>query len=106
MSKNHIVDIKALCQAPFKNLEKLELFDNEIVEVNEVFKNTPFNATIKELDLSFNHLNSIDVLIDKKNFGQMTDLKIEANDNLDYSNENVKKLYDNYNIKYTFNSIF
>lgn len=36
----------------------------------------------------------------------MTDLKIEANDNLDYSNENVKKLYDNYNIKYTFNSIF
>ena len=61
---------------------------------------------MNELDLSFNKLKSIDALIDKEKFGEMKKLKIEANDNLDYSNQKIKQLYDNYGIEYTFNSIF
>ena len=30
-SANEITDIKALSQAPFKNLEELDLFDNKII---------------------------------------------------------------------------
>ena len=105
MSKNEIVDINKLSQVPFKNLEKLELFDNQIEEI-DVFKNTPFNATLKGLDLSFNKLKSVDALNEKEKFGSMTELKIEANDNLDYSDKKIQQLYDNYNITYTFNSIF
>ena len=105
LSKNKIADISILSKAPFKNLVKLELFDNEISDI-DVFKNTPFNATLNELDLSFNKIKSIDPLIDKEKFGEMKKLKIEANDNLDYSNEKIKQLYDNYGIEYTFNSTF
>ena len=37
----------------------------------------------------------------------MKDLKIEGNENLDYSNKNknIQKIYEDYGINYTFNSI-
>ena len=97
--------MQILAYYPKLHLVKLELFDNEISDI-DVFKNTPFNATLNELDLSFNKVKSIDALIDKEKFGEMKVLKIEANDNLDYSNQKIKQLYDNYGIAYTFNSIF
>ena len=106
LSKNKIADISILSKAPFKNLVKLELFDNEISDI-DVFKNTPFNATLNELDLSFNCLRSSDVLINKQNFKNLNDLKIECNSNLDYKDKKIKELFDNYKkIEYTFNPIF
>ena len=109
LSKNKIIDIEALKNPSFKNLEQLDLFDNQIKNIDEVFNGTSFNENIKELDLSYNCLESIEVLVENKNFPKLKDLNIEGNSNLDYTNKNkdknISKLFDNYGINYTFNPI-
>ena len=87
-------------------MEQLDLFDNQIKNI-EVFNETKFNENIKELDLSYNCLESIEVLVENKNFPKLKDLNIEGNSNLDYTNKNedIKKLFNNYGIDYTFNPI-
>ena len=104
LGQNEIKVINILQECAFKELEKLDLFSNIIDDINILAK-IPFKDKIKELDLSFNKLNNIKVLLNKENFPKLTDLKIEANDGLDYSDSSVKDLYDKYNIKYTYNSI-
>ena len=69
----------------------------------EVIEKVPFE-NIEELDLSFNKIKSAEPLL-KRKFNKMKDLKIEGNENLDYTHKNIQKIYDDYNIKYTFNSI-
>ncbi len=86
----------------FTELTKLDLFDNKIKSI-EVLKNVPFKQTIKELDLSYNSLESVDVLDDKTfNFEE---LRFGGNDSLDYSNTKIKDIYDMHKIKYTFESL-
>ena len=104
LGKNEIVNIKPFEKCPFSKLEKLDLFDNKIQDI-EPLKNIPIKD-IQELDLSFNQIKSIDPLLNVK-FKKMKDLKIEGNENLDYSNKNknIQKIYEDYGINYTFNSI-
>ena len=90
----------------FKNLEKLNLFDNKIENIDEVFKDPPFNNTIEELDLSFNNLKSIDALVDNKKFNKIKELNIEGNSNLDYKDKKIMELYNNYKIEYAFSTLF
>ena len=49
-------------------------------------------------------MNSIKVLVDK-DFPKLEELKIEANENLDYKDKKIQELYEKYKIDYTFNSI-
>ena len=108
LSNNNIIDISSLKDAVFRNLETLHLFNNQIKSI-AVMDNIPFKASIKDLDLSYNAIGSIDdieILIKKENFGNLKELKIEGNANLDYQNKKIQELYEKYGIQYTFNSIF
>ena len=106
LSKNEIKDINSLNNNIFEKLEKLDLFDNQIENIDNVFDNAPFNNTIEMLDLSYNSLKSITVLKDKKKYSNLKELKIEGNSNLNYSDKEIQELFDNYEIKYAFNPIF
>ena len=105
LSNNQIKDISPLTDELFKNLEKLDLFDNQVEDIDNVFDKTHFNKIIEILDLSYNSLKSIHILIDKKNYEKLNELKIEGNSNLDYSNKEIQQLFQNYDIKYVFNPI-
>ena len=112
LGKNLIDNINPLNNCAFKDLEKLDLFDNKITNIDNLV-NAPFKESINELDLSFNKLKSVTILIgktDKENvftkaFSKLKDLRIEGNEYLDYSQNNIKNVYDTYKIKYTYNAI-
>ena len=94
LSNNNIKDISSLKDAVFRNLETLHLFNNQIKSI-AVMDNIPFKASIKDLDLSYNaidSINDIEILIKKENFGNLKELKIEGNANLDYQNKKIQEL--------------
>ena len=112
LGKNLIDNLNPLNKCTFKDLEKLDLFDNKITNIDNLV-NAPFKESINELDLSFNKLKSVTILIVKtdkedvftKTFSKLKDLRIEGNEYLDYSQNNIKNIYDTYKIKYTYNAI-
>jgi Leucine-rich repeat (LRR) protein len=102
LGKNQIKDIKAFGSSKFNELETLDLFDNQIEDIS-VLKSVPFKS-IKKLDLSFNSLKSVEALFEED--FHFEELKFGGNDSLDYSKSIIKKIYDKYKIKYTFESLF
>ena len=101
LSQNKIDDIDCLDKCPFKELQILNLFNNQIKIIN-VFKNDPFKK-IKELDLSFNSIENVDIFL-VANFHKFH-LNIEGNP-LDYSNNNIEKIYGYFGIEYEYDSLF
>jgi Leucine-rich repeat (LRR) protein len=105
IGRNKIDNIDTLKNAKFKNLERLDLFDNQILDIS-ILKEVPFASSIIELDLSFNSIKSVDILLEKENiFKNLKDLKFEGNKNLDYGKDIILEIYKKYNIKYTYESV-
>ena len=83
LEKNQITGIKSLENVNWNNLKILDLFDNQITDVN-VFKNKFDN--LEDLDLSFNKIISFDI------FDKRVIKKLNKNNN---EVDNVENIVNN-----------
>ena len=82
-NKNYRNIIRTLSKIPFNNIKNLTFRNCELYDVNAILLNRLITSYLENLDLSFNHLNKINLIFTEK---------IENLKNMDLSHNNISVL--------------
>ena len=90
-NKNYRNIIRTLSKIPFSNIKNLTFRKCELYDVNSIFLNSLITSNLENLDLSFNHLDKINLIFPEK---------IENLKNIDLSHNNINVLSSFIDVKF------